>query len=75
MLILNSFSEHMTGWKIGCDIFAAFGSVAGIGSAVTNAAIAYDRYRYVLKIGYTNLILKFFISISIILYQNHLESY
>ncbi|OXU30644.1 hypothetical protein TSAR_003940 [Trichomalopsis sarcophagae] len=45
MLIINSFIERMIGWGLGCDIYAALGSVSGIGSAITNAAIAYDRYR------------------------------
>jgi hypothetical protein len=47
MLIANSFVERILGWNLGCDIYAALGSVSGIGSAITNAAIAYDRYRYV----------------------------
>uniref|UniRef100_A0ABD2WQW7 G-protein coupled receptors family 1 profile domain-containing protein n=1 Tax=Trichogramma kaykai TaxID=54128 RepID=A0ABD2WQW7_9HYME len=45
MLIVNSFVERPVGWELGCDIYAALGSVSGIGSAITNAAIAYDRYR------------------------------
>lgn len=46
MLIMNSFLQHMIGWETGCNIYAALGSVSGIGSAMTNAAIAYDRYRW-----------------------------
>lgn len=46
MLIINSFLERPVGWEIGCDIYAALGSVSGIGSAINNAAIAYDRYKY-----------------------------
>lgn len=49
MLICNSFLEHMVGWQLGCDIYGIFGSLAGIGGAMTNAAIAYDRYRFFLK--------------------------
>ncbi|KAK0161652.1 hypothetical protein PV327_008071 [Microctonus hyperodae] len=45
MLIINSFLERPIGWQIGCDIYAALGSVSGIGSAINNAAIAYDRYK------------------------------
>jgi len=46
MLIVNSFYQRMVGWELGCDIYAALGSVSGMGSAITNAAIAYDRYRF-----------------------------
>lgn len=45
MLIINSFLERPIGWQLGCDIYAALGSVSGIGSAINNAAIAFDRYR------------------------------
>lgn len=45
LLIINSFLERMWGWELGCDIYAAIGSVSGIGQAITNAAIAFDRYR------------------------------
>ncbi|XP_033210608.1 opsin, blue-sensitive-like [Belonocnema kinseyi] len=45
LLIINSFLERMWGWELGCDIYAALGSVSGIGQAITNAAIAFDRYR------------------------------
>ncbi|XP_012257660.1 opsin, blue-sensitive [Athalia rosae] len=45
MLITNSFLERMIGWQLGCDIYATLGSIAGIGSAINNAAIAFDRYR------------------------------
>lgn len=46
MLIVNSFYQRMIGWELGCDIYAALGSISGMGSAITNAAIAYDRYRF-----------------------------
>lgn len=45
MLIANSFLERTIGWELGCDIYAALGGISGIGSAITNAAIAFDRYR------------------------------
>ncbi|CAL7941224.1 unnamed protein product [Xylocopa violacea] len=45
MFLVNSFLERMIGWEIGCDVFAMFGSVSGMGQAITNAAIAFDRYR------------------------------
>ena len=47
MLIVNSFLERMIGWEMGCDIYAALGGVSGMGSAITNAAIAFDRYKFV----------------------------
>ena len=45
MFIVSSFVERMIGWEIGCDIYAVLGSVSGMGQAITNAAIAFDRYR------------------------------
>ncbi|XP_051170931.1 opsin, blue-sensitive-like [Leptopilina boulardi] len=45
LLIANSFLERMLGWQLGCDIYGALGSISGIGQAITNAAIAFDRYR------------------------------
>nr|QCC70517.1 blue opsin [Matsumurasca onukii] len=45
MLVANSFFQRPIGWQEGCNIYALFGSIAGIGSAINNAIIAYDRYR------------------------------
>ncbi|CAG5093960.1 Similar to BLOP: Opsin [Cotesia congregata] len=45
LLIVNSFLERPVGWQLGCDIYSALGSVSGIGSAINNAAIAFDRYK------------------------------
>ncbi|XP_076757600.1 rhodopsin 5 [Xylocopa sonorina] len=45
MFLVNSFLERMIGWEVGCDIFAMLGSVSGMGQSITNAAIAFDRYR------------------------------
>lgn len=45
MLIISSFLERMIGWEIGCDIYAFLGGVSGMGQSITNAAIAFDRYR------------------------------
>ncbi|XP_066595261.1 opsin, blue-sensitive [Prorops nasuta] len=45
LLIMNSFLERMIGWEIGCDVYGTIGSISGIGSAINNAAIAFDRYR------------------------------
>ncbi|XP_043785764.1 opsin, blue-sensitive [Apis laboriosa] len=45
MLVINSFMERMIGWEVGCDVYSVFGSISGMGQAITNAAIAFDRYR------------------------------
>ncbi|XP_012271890.1 opsin, blue-sensitive [Orussus abietinus] len=45
MLIVNSFLERMMFWEVGCDVYAILGSISGIGSAINNAAIAFDRYK------------------------------
>nr|XP_033336141.1 opsin, blue-sensitive [Megalopta genalis] len=45
MFLINCFLERMIGWQLGCDIYATLGSVSGMGQAITNAAIAFDRYR------------------------------
>ncbi|CAF4865240.1 unnamed protein product [Pieris macdunnoughi] len=44
-LIMNSFYQKMLGYQLGCDIYATLGSVSGIGAAITNAVIAFDRYK------------------------------
>nr|BAQ54948.1 opsin, short-wavelength sensitive type [Indolestes peregrinus] len=45
MFVVNSVVGGQYFGKIGCDIFGLFGSYSGIGASVTNAVIAYDRYR------------------------------
>nr|BAQ54872.1 opsin, short-wavelength sensitive type [Anax parthenope] len=45
IFVLNSIVEGQFFGKIGCDLGALLGAIAGMGAAVTNAAIAYDRYR------------------------------
>jgi r-opsin len=44
-LIGNSFVEYFVGYETGCTIYAAIGSFSGIGGAITNAMIAFDRYK------------------------------
>ncbi|XP_034250430.1 opsin-3 [Thrips palmi] len=44
-LIVNSVAGHIVGWETGCDVYAFFGAVGGMGSAMNNAIIAFDRYR------------------------------
>ena len=48
MLIVGSFLEYMVGWELGCVIYCITAGISGMGGAMTNAAIAYDRYRYVI---------------------------
>lgn len=45
VFIVNSYNEGPIWGKFGCDIFGLMGSYNGIGSAMNNAAIAYDRHR------------------------------
>ncbi|KAK2577555.1 hypothetical protein KPH14_000788 [Odynerus spinipes] len=45
MFIVNSFIERIWGWELGCTIYAILGSVSGLGQSISNAAIAFDRYR------------------------------
>ena len=42
---INAVLGYFHGGDLGCDIYAAFGSISGIGASSTNALIAYDRYR------------------------------
>lgn len=45
IFIYNAFNTGFATGHIGCQIFAFIGSLTGIGAGMTNAAIAYDRYR------------------------------
>lgn len=45
LLVLNSFHQRLLGYQLGCDIYAVLGSLSGIGGAITNAVIAFDRYK------------------------------
>ncbi|KAG7209920.1 hypothetical protein KM043_011514 [Ampulex compressa] len=45
MLIISSFMERIVGWEVGCDVYAFLGAASGVGQAISNAAIAFDRYR------------------------------
>ena len=45
MLLFNSFYQRVAGGEAACALYAAFGSLSGIGGAATNAAIAYDRFK------------------------------
>lgn len=45
MFLVNSFSERLVGYETGCAVYAALGSLSGIGGAISNAVIAFDRYR------------------------------
>lgn len=43
IFIYNSFNHGYALGSTGCQIFALMGSLSGIGAAMTNACIAYDR--------------------------------
>ncbi|KZS12137.1 UV wavelength opsin [Daphnia magna] len=45
VFIVNSFNEGPVFGRLGCSIYGLLGAYVGPCSAVTNAAIAYDRYR------------------------------
>ena len=45
IMIINSYNEGPIWGKFGCDVFGLLGSYNGIGSAMNNVAIAYDRHR------------------------------
>nr|BAP11278.1 B-sensitive opsin [Pachliopta aristolochiae] len=45
LLIVNSFYQYPVGYQLGCDVYAILGSISGIGGAITNAVIAFDRYK------------------------------
>nr|AMH38608.1 opsin Rh3 [Platyeriocheir formosa] len=49
VFIVNSLNEGPVWGKLGCDVFGLMGSYAGVGGAVTNAAIAFDRYKTIAK--------------------------
>lgn len=43
IFIYNSFNHGYALGAAGCQVFALMGSLSGIGAAITNACIAYDR--------------------------------
>ncbi|XP_073821216.1 opsin Rh5-like [Musca autumnalis] len=43
--MINAIMGYFWGGDLGCDIYAVIGGISGQGAAVTNAFIAYDRYR------------------------------
>jgi hypothetical protein len=43
---INSLYQGQVFGKIGCVLFGVTGGIAGMGAAVNNVAIAYDRYRF-----------------------------
>jgi hypothetical protein len=45
IFVANSLYQGQVMGKLGCDLFGALGGIAGMGAAVNNVAIAYDRYR------------------------------
>nr|BAQ54757.1 opsin, short-wavelength sensitive type [Somatochlora uchidai] len=49
VFVVNSVYEGQFFGKIGCDIYGLIGSYSGMGAAITNSAIAFDRYRTIAK--------------------------
>ncbi|XP_071532849.1 opsin, ultraviolet-sensitive-like [Panulirus ornatus] len=49
VFIVNSFNEGPIWGKLGCDIFGIMGAYSGVAASMSNAAIAYDRYRTIVK--------------------------
>lgn len=47
IFIYNSFNRGYALGHTGCQAFAFIGSLSGIGAAITNACIAYDRYNVI----------------------------
>lgn len=45
MFLVNAVSERMVGYGDACTVYAVLGSVSGMGAAISNAVIAFDRYR------------------------------
>ncbi|XP_013117651.2 opsin Rh5 [Stomoxys calcitrans] len=43
--LINACLGYFWGGDLGCDVYAVIGGISGQGAAVTNAFIAYDRYR------------------------------
>ena len=49
VFIYNSFNRGFASGALGCQIFAFVGALSGIGAAMTNACIAYDRYNTIAR--------------------------
>lgn len=45
VFIVSSFNEGPVWGKFGCDVYGLLGAFTGPGAAITNAMIAYDRYK------------------------------
>nr|ABD64153.1 blue-sensitive rhodopsin [Agriades glandon] len=45
IFVLNSYHHHIVGYQVVCNVYATLGSISGFGGAITNAVIAYDRYK------------------------------
>lgn len=45
MLLYNSYFQRIAGGDSACTVYAVLGSFSGMGAAITNAIIAYDRFK------------------------------
>lgn len=70
ILIYDSIDHKYPG-HLQCQIFALCGSISGIGAGATNAAIAYDRYRFNEYFNVTKVINEF--NAKITYYYNKLK--
>lgn len=49
IFIYNSFHRGFALGVWGCQVFSVMGTLSGIGASITNACIAYDRYKTIAK--------------------------
>lgn len=45
MFLGNSIAGRVLGDEMACNIYAFLGGIAGLGASITNAMIAFDRYK------------------------------
>lgn len=78
IFVANSLYQGQVMGKIGCTLFGTLGALAGMGAAVNNVAIAYDRYRqavtHILYWLYWKMTLKFNITIISVMNDNILNN-
>ncbi|EDV99310.1 opsin Rh5 [Drosophila grimshawi] len=43
--LINAAVGYVVGGELGCDIYAVCGGISGMGASITNAFIAFDRYK------------------------------
>ncbi|XP_037958597.1 opsin Rh5 [Teleopsis dalmanni] len=43
--LINTIAGYFIGGELSCDVYAVLGGISGMGAAISNAFIAFDRYR------------------------------